>query len=411
LENTSPEATHRETLAGELLGHCLAQRPWPAHLLDNLLACGGDRELFRVVVERLGDLFEPGLCRVYAELFGEVIARHIPGLHAEHLLSRYERIRRPRVFERDPDSVQNVFVLSRVTLGADVAVTSIILDAAKQRFPGAAIWFAGPKKSWELFAADPRLKHLPVLYGRGGTIHDRLSVWPQLREAVSLPNSIVIDPDSRLTQLGLLPICPEEDYYFFESRAYGGDKDDPLPILAGRWASKTFGATHARPYISTRFSGAEFATTVSFGVGENAAKRVPDPFEEELLRRLPRPILIDKGAGGEEAERVERAVAKAGSEGIATWEGSFAGFAAHVQRSQLYAGYDSAGGHVAAACGIPMIGIFAGAVSERMFQRWRPTGQGKIRVIRPEGMRLADLLATFESLLSDLQAERPASQT
>ena len=38
-----------------------------------------------------------------------------------------------------------------------------------------------------------------------------------------LPNSIVIDPDSRLTQLGLLPICREEDYYFFESRSFGAD--------------------------------------------------------------------------------------------------------------------------------------------------------------------------------------------
>ena len=94
----------------------------------------------------------------------------------------------------------------------------------------------------------------------------------------------------------------------------------------------------ARAYISTGLDAAEFATTVSFGVGENPAKRVADPFEEELLRRLPRPILIDKGAGGEEAERVERAVAKAGGEGIVMWDGSFAGFAAHIQRSQLLCG-------------------------------------------------------------------------
>jgi hypothetical protein len=66
------------------------------------------------------------------------------------------------------------------------------------------------------------------------------------------------------------------------------------------------------------------------------------------------------------------------------WDGSFAGFAAHIQRSRLYVGYDSAGGHVAAACGIPIIVIFAGAVCDRMYQRWRPTGEGKIEVIRAE---------------------------
>ncbi len=203
--------------------------------MTDLIARGGDRELFRIVVERLADLFEPRLCRVYAELFSRRDRAAHPGLHADHLAARYERIRRPRALDRDPDSIENVFVLSRVTLGADVAVTSVILDAAKQRFPSATDLVRWPKKSWELFAADPRLRHLAIAYGRGGSIDDRLSMWPQLRDAVCLPRSIVIDPDSRLTQLGLLPICPEEDYYLFESRSYGAESDEPLPTLARRW--------------------------------------------------------------------------------------------------------------------------------------------------------------------------------
>jgi ADP-heptose:LPS heptosyltransferase len=398
LENISAEVHITEKLAQDLLGHCMGARPWPQHLLDNLLAQGGDGALFRIVVERLADLFEPRLCRVYAELFSEVIAKRT-GLHAEHLLARYERVRLMRVLDRDPAAIQNIFVLSRVTLGADVAVTSAILDAAKRRFPDATIWFAGPKKSWELLAADPRLRHLPIAYSRSGSITDRLSIWPQLREAVSLPNSIVIDPDSRLTQLGLLPICREEDYYFFHSRSFGANTQHPLTVLTRRWCDKTFGVPDARPYIATGLDAAEFASTVSFGVGENPAKRVADPFEQEILRRLPCPILIDKGAGGEEAERVERAVRGAGGKDIVMWDGSFAGFAAHIQRSRLYVGYDSAGGHVAAACSVPMISIFAGAVSERMFQRWRPTGAGKIEIIRPGEMPLDELLATFEACL------------
>jgi hypothetical protein len=376
LENTS--ADH---LAQELLEHCLAGSPFPERLLDELLAGDRSRVLFRIVVERLADLFEPRLCQVYADLFAEVIARHIPGLHAEHLLARYERVRRPRKFDRDPAAIRNVFVLSRVTLGADVAITSVMLDAAKQSFPNAEIYFVGPQKAWELFAADSRLRHIAIAYGRSGTIDDRLSIWPALRESMCKPASIVIDPDSRLTQLGLLPICPEEDYYFFESRSYGGEGDEPLSVLARRWVSETFGVADARPYIQTGVDAAELAATVSFGVGENPAKRVPDPFEEELLQSLPRPVLIDRGAGGEEADRVERAVARAGP-GVAMWDGSFAGFAAHIQRSGLYVGYDSAGGHVAAALGVPMISIFAGFASERMFQRWRPTGAGKINVLR-----------------------------
>ena len=373
-----------ERAAEELLGCCLEGRPWREHLLDALIAEEGNDALFRIVVERLGDLFEPRLCRVYADLFSEVIGRRIPTLHADHLAARYERVRVPRVFDRDPAAVRNVFVLSRVTLGADVAITSVLLDAAKQRFPNARIWFVGPRKGWELFAGDGRIEHADIAYGRRGSLDDRLAVWPALRDAVGLPGSIVIDPDSRLTQLGLLPICRGEDYFFFESRGWGGDREEALAVLASQWARETFGVADAKPYIATGLDAREYATTVSFGVGENPGKRLPDPFEEELLAKLPRPVLIDKGAGGEEAERVERAVAPAGG-GVDTWDGSFAGFAAHIQRSRLYVGYDSAGGHVAAACGVPLVSIFAGFCCERMFQRWRPSGVGAIRVIRADG--------------------------
>jgi ADP-heptose:LPS heptosyltransferase len=394
LESTSPNQ-----LAEELLDHCLAGRPWPENLLDGLVADAGNPALFRIVVERLGDLFEPRLCSVYADLFSEVIARRIPGLHAEHLAARYQRIRQLKQFTRDPLSVRNVFVLSRVTLGADVAITSVMLDAARQKFPNAQIYFVGPRKSWELFAADSRLLHLPIAYGRTGSLDGRLSIWTELRDAVCLPGSIVIDPDSRLTQLGLLPICPEEDYCFFESRAYGGDTAQSLSNLTRQWVSETFGVLTARAYIQTGLNAAPYATTVSFGVGENPAKRMDDSFEEELLKQLPRPILIDKGAGGEEAERVERAVAKSG-EGIEMWDGSFAGFAAHIQRSKLYVGYDSAGGHVAGACGVPLVSIFAGFPSERMLERWRPTGAGPIRIVRAEsGDPLSAALAAVADLV------------
>ncbi len=128
----------------------------------------------------------------------------------------------------------------------------------------------------------------------------------------------MIDPDSRLTQLGLLPVCPEENYYFFESRSFGGDGDDALPALARRWAAATFGVEDSAPYIAPA-PGPEFSerplVTVSLGVGENPAKRIADPFEAGLLTHLAQRaalLVIDKGAGGEEAERVERAVAQAG---------------------------------------------------------------------------------------------------
>jgi ADP-heptose:LPS heptosyltransferase len=194
----------------------------------------------------------------------------------------------------------------------------------------------------------------------------------------------------------------EDRYYFFESRAYGGDTANSLVALTKRWVSEVLGVPDARAYIavapSTRQASLQAGVTVSLGVGENPAKRVADPFEAELLRLLVSRfdnVLVDSGGGGEEAERVGNAVAASGKR-AEIFTGSFAEFAALIAGSRLYIGYDSAGGHVAAACGIPVLSVFAGFASERMLQRWQPDGLGAVRVIRAGGRNPADVLAEVE---------------
>ncbi len=343
----------------DLLECCLRGEEWPAELLDRAIAVDEGRALLSIVVERLGDLFEPRLCQVYSRLFTEVIERVAPELRS--------RVRPSPATAQAPASVDRVYVLSRVTLGADVAVASVMMDAAKRRYPEAKIVFVGPRKSYEMFEADPRIRHFPAPYARSGSLAERLrasaSLW--------IEDGIVIDPDSRLTQLGLISVCDEDRYFFFPSRSYGGDGEDRLPVLAARWAHETFGIDRARPFIAPLPTTADAAEiTVSLGVGENPNKRLGNDFERELFRMLEgRSVLVDKGGNAEERERVERVVLP----GMRTHEGAFAPFAAEIARSKMFVGYDSAAGHVAAACGVPLISIFAGAVSERMFQRWRAT--------------------------------------
>ncbi len=369
-----------------MLACCLNGARWPDDLLRQLASPACSDSLFRIVIERLADLFEPRLCDVYAAMFSELIEQAIPELRASDLIHRYQRVRRPRPFSADP---KTVFVLSRVTLGADVAITSVVLDAAKRRFPRARIIFTGSRKSWELFAADPRIEHAAVPHLRSGSVAERLAPWHDLRQLLSQPDSIVLDPDSRLTQLGLLPVCPEENYRFFESRAYGGDGDDPLPVLAARWAYETLAVPDATPWIAPAVAPeipGRPLVTMSLGVGDNPAKRVAAPFEEQLLRRVVKTgayVLIDEGAGGEEADRVARAVAncRAPHGRVRTFRGPFAGFASAIARSDLYVGYDSAGQHVAAACAVPLLSIFVGYPSPRFLSRWRPWGKGRIERI------------------------------
>ena len=382
-----------------MLAQCVAGQP-PKLLPRSLVEEPCAQALFGTLVEGLADRFEPALCDLYARLFSQAICHVDANLDTMSLVARYERVRRPRPVAGRP---QRVFVLSRVTLGADVAVTSVLLAAAKRRFPSAEIIFVGPGKNHELFAGDAKIGHTPVEYKRS-SLAERLAVKAELKELFGQPGSIVIDPDSRLTQLGLLPVCAEENYHFFESRAYGGSSDRSLPELAGEWAWETFGIRDAKPYVSLEHTRPKaLSIAVSLGVGENPAKRIADPFEEELLKLLGETglsLAIDKGAGGAEAERVERAIAASGVP-ASLWEGSFAGFAGIIAASRLYVGYDSAGQHVAAACGVPLLSIFAGFPAPRMFARWRPTG-ADCHVIRVDQPDPRETLARTRTVLGEI---------
>jgi hypothetical protein len=217
-----------------------------------------------------------------------------------------------------------------------------------------------------LFEADARIVHREVPYARGGTLHDRLNA----SAALWFDDGIVIDPDSRLTQLGLFRVCPDDRYCFFDSRSFGGAGNERLPDLAARWA----GDPEARPYVALRpVSGPAVDITVSLGVGENPGKRIGDDFERQVLRMLSETgcsVLVDKGASAAERERVEHVLPP----GMQTHHGAFAVFAAEIARSKLFVGYDSAAGHVASACGVPLISIARGFASPRMGTRWRPQG-------------------------------------
>jgi hypothetical protein len=375
-------------LAQTIVDDCLRDGTWPARALDALVeraldeedgfqALAATRAFFTIVIEPLGDLFEPHLCDVYAQLFSHVISRAIPDYRSEDLLLRCRRVRQVRRFRGG--EVNRVFVLSRVTLGADVAVTSVALAAAKQRFPDAEICFVGPEKNAELFAEDKRIVSVPVSYGRKGLLRDRLTAALELHTLVDEPRSIVIDPDSRLTQLGLLPVCDDSRYFFFESRAFGGELLTPLPQLTAEWLSEVFDVEGVTPYLAPEPRDKIAEIAVSFGVGENASKRISDDFEYQVLAellRLNRPILLDRGAGGEELARVNALVERLGSPLLLhLHDGSYGSFASHILQSRLYVGYDSAGQHVAAAGGIPFVSIFAGHACPRMLARWSPAGR------------------------------------
>ncbi|MGH9784498.1 MAG: hypothetical protein ACRD88_09955, partial [Terriglobia bacterium] len=134
-----------------------------ATLEEPCLSEPGQRATFPLLVEHLSDSFDPAYCDLYDRAFAQMIAtcRRLPsaqdldralrkfGLVSEQdLIERKVRVRRqsPKLDVQARRTVRKVLVLSRVTLGADVAITSVVLPKAKRRFPGAEAVLLGSAK-------------------------------------------------------------------------------------------------------------------------------------------------------------------------------------------------------------------------------------------------------------------------
>ncbi len=328
---------------------------------------------FRDVVEPLADSFDPSQSARYDEL-----------------MSAWG-LRRPEIAPRIPPRVDLVYVLSRVTLGADIKIASMVLDALRRRFPEARVVFVAGRKSIQLFEADTRFEFLEAAYPRTGPVSARIAFGHELRGLLEAPHRIVVDPDSRMTQLGLIPACEPNRHFHFPSRTAGGASDANLTDLTAAWLRQTFG-TSGSAFIAPKHVATDAQAALSLGVGENESKRVAGGFEANLIRDLAghyETVCVDRGAGGEEARRVTAAVEASGAPHRVTyWEGSFAGFASIIEQSRFYAGYDSAGQHAAAACGVPLISFFAGAPNAIFRARWTPKGPGKATVIDADNLSL-----------------------
>jgi ADP-heptose:LPS heptosyltransferase len=350
------------------------------------------------------------------------------------LLARKSRISNLKSQISNPESqISKILFLSRVTIGADVAVTSVIISKLRKLFPNAEFALLGSPKLRDLFGGDENVRVREIRYERGGGVLPRLTSWIDVVKAVNdevggmNPGEFwVIDPDSRLTQLGLLPLLEDErNYFFFESRSYRHEGATHLGQLTSYWLNEVLGLTGTTfPYVSLpdahqhfgrvaaekmRRTGASRVTVISLGVGGNQRKRVSDQFECDLIQRLiaDSALILDKGAAAEERDQIDRIVAALRAAGrvvveineqnsaealsqdairadAITWDGGIGAFAGLIAASDQYVGYDSAGQHIAAALGIPTLTFFVNSGSEIFAERWRPYGPGLVKVINVE---------------------------
>ncbi len=189
---------------------------------------------FSVIIEELCDDYEDFQFEAYNRVMSQVISycRKVPaGKILDQYLNRFNLSSAEDIFKRagrihtqdyhfdaEAKAVKRIFLLSRITIGADVAIVSVMIQRLSRCFRMPKSLYSAvlnlKKYSAEILAS--RIKE--VAYSRGGGLLERLESWCSIMDifeeepaANGAESVLLIDPDSRITQLGILPVIERKE--------------------------------------------------------------------------------------------------------------------------------------------------------------------------------------------------------
>lgn len=428
------------------------------------------RALFGIVIERLCDDFEELQTETYNRLMSQVIEflRELPEGHDLHSeLNKFGLHNSDQIYQRiesirlNPDESlpaqlkpKKILILSRVTIGADVAITSVICQRMTRAFPEAVISIIGNSKLQQVFSAESGINISTLDYSRRGGLLERFLSWTELLSEIRQQISgletneyLLLDPDSRLSQLGVLPLVQDESYRFFNSRGKQGYPDKAsISELTNLWLDNLLGENEFDyPNIYPQSSclkeaenlierinkdGASKIITLNLGVGGNSRKRISDEFESSviiaLLEEGNNRVILDMGFGEDETQRSQTILDNAKNHGYKVQQAGFDAIdqitpdcqllgmecsvgeiAALIAFSDQFIGYDSACQHIAAAQGIKTYTIFAGSNNVRFIRRWHACGSNTSEIVYVDTLSKDSSIDTDEIIarLMDLRSD------
>ncbi len=395
--------------------------------------------LFSKIIEPLNDSFTCSNRKSYEIIFAHLLRyiRHLDqGKKIDQALTStglireqdmFRRVEKVKKLSRSPFSVNSypgrIYILSRVTLGADALLTSQVIDATSRIFREAEVILAGnTEKLKELFQGRKELKFQNIFYPRRGNLTDRLNVWADFFDLLNKQNDdyLVIDPDSRISQLGMLPMHQKPENHLLFQGCEDNDSSGPVPLCEKmkNWLQTLFPEKSLHdlsPHLSPGASGIDAAETIikslktderkiivmNFGVGGNIKKRIGPGFESSLVQTLSGRgfrIIFDLGAAEEMEEfrallksinpelpiieGLDVSFAKKGCDSnIYAFQGNTGELAAMIKASDAYIGYDSMGQHLAAALRKPLIVVFTGYQSDIFRIKWTPCSPAPVHIL------------------------------
>ncbi len=151
-----------------------AASPWPPDLLQSTVRTTTvPRPSFGIVAEGLADRFEPAPLRRLRRLSSPKSSRPAKAPPSSNATAACA------FRARSPDRTAHASTSSPASPWAPTSPLPVSSSTPPSAaFPMPPSISPAPRKNWELFAADPRIRHLPVTYRRG-TLRDRLAAGPR----------------------------------------------------------------------------------------------------------------------------------------------------------------------------------------------------------------------------------------
>jgi ADP-heptose:LPS heptosyltransferase len=456
---------------GQYMGEYIDLLCEMATFSDVGLANKASTALFEIIVEKLCDDFEDMPVEIYCRVMSQVISycrnihlvkaldktlRDFGILSFDDLYKRAMHIHNHQYSYNRIEPLRKIIFLSRVTIGADVAILSVMIQRLTKLFPQAEIVVIGSSKLEGILGGNEHIRLCPLNYARSGGLLERFSSWHGTLEilAKEMPpeqeeRTILIDPDSRISQLGILPLTHSDNYLFFNSRQYTASMiGASMAELTNYWIDCVFGEHEfcfpkvwtapsinfkAQKLVATlRQTGCRRIIAVNFGVGANQRKKLGIEFEKKLLHEIlkePHTItLLDKGFGAEELSQsteLQRSISNQGfntismrfgdsqnqsfSHGLVTIECTVGEVTALINQCDEFIGYDSACQHIAAAVQTPAVTIFAGSNDMNFVRRWSAYGNVPHKIVHVDTLTSPQNIDTNE-VISRIMAERQKTE-
>lgn len=319
-----------------------------------------------------------------------------------------------------------VGIFSRVTYGADILLTSIVIRHVIKRWPDVDVVVLGDRCIAGLFEGVKTVDVEDIKYPRRGLLVDRILSVLRIEQVLKeYEMDLIINPDSRLDQLGLVPFRCNIPMLLWHPTCPLNQTSGSLAVSIDKWLSRRLGTIPScRPgiFFSKIFQQCASQWKNIFGPntiavklhhGGKPSKGLPFEYEIKLLERLAScgwRILLSKGTGIREEMESNDLVHKLGWEywdvqendhgksrlirfgetnidecKLVRFYGSLPGWAAAVNGCGMALNYDSVGQHIAAALNVNSVVVFRDFPNERFIQAWTPPSKAVVKVVRLDG--------------------------